>query len=241
MPTNNAKARILLKQNKAKVITIKPFTIQLLYETNKYTQPITLGIDSGYLHIGFSTICKGKELISGEIELLKNIKERNEERTMYRRNKRNRLRYRKPRYNNRKIKKGWLAPSIQHKLDSHIKFIDKLNKILPITKTTIEIANFDIQKINNPDIQGEEYQQGEQMGFWNLREYILHRDNHKCQNPNCKNKDESPILEIHHIKYKSNGGTDTPNNLITLCTKCHTTPNHKKVNSYMNGNLINQK
>jgi len=230
MPTNNAKARILLKQEKAKVITIKPFTIQLLYETNKYTQPITLGIDSGYLHIGFSAICKGRELISGEIELLKNIKKRNEERTMYRRNKRNRLRYRKPRWNNRtKSKpKGWLAPSLQHKLDSHIRFIDKLNKILPITKTTIEIANFDIQKIKNPDIQGEKYQQGEQMGFWNLREYILHRDNHKCQNPNCKNKDESPILEIHHIIFKSNGGTDTPNNLITLCTKCHTTPNHKK-------------
>jgi len=228
MPTNNAKARILLKQEKAKVVTIKPFTIQLLYETNKHTQPITLGIDSGYLHIGFSAICKGKELISGEIELLKNIKERNEERAMYRRNKRNRLRYRKPKFNNRKRKEGWLAPSIKHKLDSHIRFIDKLNKILPITKTIIEIANFDIQKIKNPDIKNVEYQQGEQMGFWNLREYILHRDNHKCQNPNCKNKDENSILEIHHIKYKSNGGTDTPNNLITLCTKCHTTPNHKK-------------
>ena len=231
MPTSNAKARILLKQKRAKVKEIKPFTIQLTYKTKtEYTQPITLGIDSGYNNVGFSAITSDRELISGELKLLQGMKERLLERARYRKIRRSKLRYRKARFNNRtKSKpKGWLAPSLQHKLDSHIKFIDYLYSILPITRCVVEIANFDIQKIKNPDIQGEEYQQGEQMGFWNLREYILHRDNHKCQNPNCKNKDKKQILEIHHIKYKHLGGTDSPNNLITLCTKCHTSQNHKE-------------
>jgi len=229
MPTSNAKARILLKEKKAIVKTIKPFTIQLNYNTTEYTQNITLGIDSGYLNIGFSAITEKKELIVGEVKLLKGIKERIYEKSSYRRIRRQRLRYRKARWNNRtKSKpKGWLAPSLQHKLDSHIKFIDSLYRILPISKCIIEIANFDIQKIKNPDIQGKEYQQGEQLGFYNLREYILHRDDHKCQNPNCKNKDINPILELHHLNYRSNGATDRPSDLITLCTKCHTSENHK--------------
>ncbi|NFH40754.1 RNA-guided endonuclease IscB [Clostridium sporogenes] len=231
MPCTPAKARILLKQNKAIVKELKPFTIQLTYKTKtEYTQEITLGVDSGYNNVGFSAITNDKELLVGEIKLLQGMKERLSERAMYRKQRRSRLRYRKPRWNNRiKSKpKGWLAPSLQHKLDSHIKFINYLYSILPITKCIVEIANFDIQKIKNPDIQGEEYQQGEQLGFWNLREYILHRDNHKCQNPNCKNKSKNPILEVHHIKYKSLGGQDSPSNMITLCNKCHTSPNHKK-------------
>ncbi|MGL4991818.1 MAG: RNA-guided endonuclease IscB [Sarcina sp.] len=231
MPTSNAKARKLLKQNKAKIKNLKPFTIQLNYKTETdYTQEITLGIDSGYANVGFSAITKEKELIVGELKLLQGMKERLLERARYRTIRRSRIRYRKPKWNNRiKSKpKGWLAPSLKHKLDSHIKFIDYLYSILPITNSTIEVANFDIQKMNNDEISGVEYQQGNMLGFWNLREYILHRDNHKCQNPNCKNKGKEQVLEIHHIKYKSLGGTDNKNNLITLCNKCHTSPNHKK-------------
>lgn len=230
MPTSNAKARILLKQKKAIVKNLKPFTIQLNYETTKYTQTITLGIDSGYNNIGFSAVTDKKELIVGEVKLLQGMKERLLEKARYRKIRRSRLRYRKPRWNNRTNSKpqGWLAPSLKHKLDSHIKFIDSLYNILPITKTIVEIANFDIQKMKDDTISGVQYQQGNMLGFWNLREYILHRDGHKCQNPNCKNKDKEQILEIHHIKYKSLGGVDNPNNLITLCSKCHTSPNHKK-------------
>lgn len=228
MPTTPSKARKLLKEGKAKVLAVKPFTIQLLIATGETKQDITLGIDSGYLNIGFSATTEQKELISGEVKLLEGMSDRITEKLQYRRIRRQRLRYRKPRFNNRKRKEGWLAPSIKHKLDSHIRFINKLKGLLPITRIIIEVANFDIQKIKNPEIQGEEYQQGEQLGFWNLREYILHRDHHKCQNTNCKNKDKSPILEIHHIVFQSNGGTDVSNNLITLCNKCHTPSNHKK-------------
>ena len=231
MPTSNAKARKLLKSKRAKVKNLKPFTIQLLYKTKtEYTQQITLGIDSGYANVGFSAITNQKELIVGELKLLQGMKERLLERSRYRGIRRSRLRYRKARWSNRtKSKpKGWLAPSLQHKLDSHIKFIDYLYTILPITKCVVEVANFDIQKMNNENIKGVDYQKGDMMGFWNLREYILHRDGHKCQNPNCKNKGKEQVLQIHHIKYKSMGGTDNKSNLITLCDKCHTSPNHKK-------------
>ena len=195
MPTTPRKARKLLKEGKAKVITVKPFTIKLLIPTGETKQDITLGIDSGYLNIGFSATTEKKELISGEVKLLAGMSDRIAKKVQYRRIRRQRLRYRKPKFDNRKRKNGWLAPSIQHKLDSHIRFIDKLKSILPITKIIVEVANFDIQKIKNPDIRGAKYQHGEQMGFGNLREYILYRDNHKCQNPNCKNKDTQPILE----------------------------------------------
>ena len=231
MPTKRyAKIRILRKRGLLKIVNTKPFTVQLLYDTKNITQDVTLGIDSGYLNIGFSVITDKQELISGEVKLLKGQKERLKERSDYRKLRRQRLRYRAPRFDNRvsNKKEGWLAPSIQHKLDSHIRFISKLQKILPITKIIVEVANFDIQKIKNPEIEGKLYQEGEMQGFWNLREYILHRDNHKCQNPDCKNKDKEPVLMIHHIVFREKGGTDSPSNLTTLCNKCHTPSNHKK-------------
>lgn len=229
MPTNRyAKVRILLKEKKAKVVNSKPFTIQLLYNTTEYKQTIKLGIDSGYLNIGFSAITEKKELISGEVKLLKNMSERLKEKAMYRKQRRSRLRYRKPRFDNRKRSESWLAPSIQHKFDSHIRFIDKLKKILPITNIVIEVANFDTQLLKNPSIEGTNYQNGEQKDFFNLREYILHRDDHKCQNPNCKSKDKNPVLEVHHIGFWKKDRSNRPGNLITLCNKCHTPKNHKE-------------
>lgn len=137
-----------------------------------------------------------------------------------RRTRRNRLRYRPARFNNRvKSKhKGWLAPSVEQKINTHIQVIKHLYEILPITKLVIETAQFDIQKINNPEIFGEKYQQGEQLGFWNTREYVLFRDNHECQC--CHGKSKDNILNVHHIESRKTGG-NAPNNLITLCETCH--------------------
>lgn len=223
-PTSNAKARKLLKQKRATVKTVKPFTIQLNYKTTEYKQKITLGIDSGYMNIGFSAVTKDKELISGEVKLLANMSERLRDRTTYRRARRSRLRHRKPRWNNRTIPKGWLAPSIQHKLDSHIRFIAKLHNLLPVSETVIEVANFDIQKIKKPEISGDEYQDGEQSDFFNLREYIFHRDGYTCQH--C-GKTHLP-LQVHHIGYWQGDRSDRPGNLITLCVHCHLSSNHKE-------------
>jgi len=115
--------------------------------------------------------------------------------------------------------KGWLAPSIEHKIQTHMTMIRKVHELLPITKTIVETAQFDIQKINNPDISGIEYQQGNQLGFSNAREYVLFRDNYKCQH--CKGKTKDSRLEVHHIIYKSKGGSNKQDNLITLCSSCH--------------------
>jgi len=228
MPTKRyGKVRRMLNSGKAKVVKSKPFTIRLTYETTGHTQPVTLGIDSGYEKIGYSAITEKEELITGEVKLLKGISERLKERSMYRSQRRSRKRYRKPRFDNRKQQEGWLAPSIQHKFDSHIRFIKYLMSILPITETIIEVANFDIQKIKNPTIEGKGYQEGEQYGYRNLREYILHRDGHKCQNPDCKNKSKNPTLEIHHMGFWKGDRSNRPGNLITLCDKCHTPANHK--------------
>lgn len=220
MPCTEAKARKLLKQNKAEIIKYTPFTIQLLFECENKTQEITLGVDAGSRVIGLSATTKDKELYSSEVELRNDIVNLISTRRQNRRTRRSRLRYRKPRFNNRvsRKKKGWLAPSVEHKIQTHIKVIDDVYKILPIDKIIVETASFDIQKIKNPDISGTEYQQGEQMGFWNVREYVLFRDNHTCQL--CKGKSKDKILNVHHIESRKTGG-DSPNNLVTLCETCH--------------------
>lgn len=225
MPTKNfGKVRILLRDKKAKVIQNKPFTIQLLYKSKEYTQPISLGVDSGYSYIGYSAITDKEELASGELTLLKGMSERIEAKAMYRRNRRSRLRHRKPRFDNRtKSKpKGWLAPSLQHKLDSHIRFIGKLKKILPITNTVVEIGSFDPHLLKNPGVSGVDYQKGEQQGFYNTREYIFHRDNHTCQI--CKTKDK--VLQVHHIGFWKGDRGNRPANLMAICTTCHIPKNH---------------
>ena len=134
--------------------------------------------------------------------------------------------YRQPRFLNRKKPEGWLAPSIQHKLDSHIKIINKVKELLPITKIVIEVAAFDIQKIKNPEISGIEYQNGVQKDSWNVREYVLHRDNHTCQA--CKGKSKDKILGTHHLISRQIGG-DSPDNLLTLCETCHDKVTRKKL------------
>ena len=221
MPTeSHAKVRILLKQGKAKVVHSCPFTIQLLYSSTNYTQKVTLGVDSGSKHIGLSATTKDKVLFESDVELRNDIVDLLSTRRELRRSRRGRkLRYRKPRFNNRRRSDRWLAPSVKQKVDSHITMIAKVHKILPISNIVVEVASFDIQKIKNPTICGVDYQQGEQLDFWNVREYVLFRDGHTCQC--CKGKSKDKILNVHHIESRKTGG-DAPNNLITLCETCHT-------------------
>lgn len=221
MPTeNHAKVRVLLKQGKAKVVNNCPFTIQLLYSSTNYTQYVTLGVDAGSKHIGLSATTDDRELYAADVELRNDIVKLLATRRASRRSRRNRkTRYRKPRFNNRRRDKGWLAPSIKEKIGTHLKVVDDTCKLLPVSKIIVETASFDIQKIKNPDVKGTDYQQGEQLGFWNVREYVLFRDGHKCQC--CKGKSKDKILNVHHIESRQTGG-NAPNNLITLCETCHT-------------------
>lgn len=221
MPTTrHGKVRRLLKSNKAIVINLCPFTIQLTYATSGYKQEVVLGVDAGTKHVGLSATTKSKELYASEIILRSDIVELLSSRRESRRRRRNRLRYRKPRFMNRiKTKKEeWVAPSVRQKIDSHLKIIGFVYSILPISKLIIEVAQFDIQRIKNPEISGKEYQEGDQLGFWNVREYVLARDGHKCQH--CRGKSKDSILNIHHIESRKTGG-NSPSNLITLCETCH--------------------
>ena len=163
MPCSPSKARKLLKTEKAKVVKIEPFTIQLLFGSSGYKQEITLGVDAGSKMVGLSATTNKKELFSAEAQLRNDIVDLLATRKQNRNKRRNRLRYRKPRFLNRvkNKKEGWLAPSIKHKIQTHLTVIANVRKILPMSKIIVEVASFDIQKIKNPDIQGKEYQQGD--------------------------------------------------------------------------------
>ena len=221
MPTKrHGKVKHMLRSGLATVKIRTPFTIQLTYESETFVQPVTLGVDAGSKTVGLSATTEREELYASETQLRTDIVELLSARRAFRRTRRNRkTRYREPRFLNRtrSKNKGWLAPSIENKIHTHLSVVKKVCAILPISKIVVEVAAFDIQKIKNLEIQGAEYQQGDQLGFWNTREYVLFRDGHKCHGkPGCKEK----ILNVHHIESRATGG-DAPNNLITLCEQCH--------------------
>ena len=221
MPCSPAKARLLLKEKKAVVMRRTPFTIQLTQATGETVQPVKLGVDAGSKFIGLSASTDKAELYASEVELRTDVVDLLSSRRELRRARRNRkTRYRAPRFDNRvhSKNKGWLAPSVENKINAHLSRVDAVRQLLPVTKIVVETASFDIQKIKNPDIEGADYQRGEQLGFWNVREYVLFRDNHKCCH--CHGKSKDPILNVHHLESRQTGG-DAPNNLITLCETCH--------------------
>lgn len=205
MPCQPRKARLLLKQGKAKTVKRTPFTIQLLYGSSGYTQPVSLGVDAGTKTVGLSATTEKKVLFEAEAQLRTDIQELLATRSQFRKARRSRsTRYRQARFLNRKKLKGWLAPSVQHKVDSHLKLVRLMHEILPVVKVTVAVAQFDTHLLKNPHISGTDYQQGEQMGFWNVREYVLFRDNHTCQY--CFGKKKDPVLNVHHIESRKTGG-----------------------------------
>jgi len=219
MPCQPRKARLLLQEGKAKVIKRIPFTLQLLYGSSGYTQQVALGIDAGTQHIGVSATTEQTVLFEAHVHLRTDIQTVIATRRQFRRGRRSRkTRYRQARYRHRKKPQGWLAPSVEHKVAAHLKAIEVVQAILPISNTTIEVAQFDLQKIRHPDIEGTDYQQGPQLGFWNVREYVLFRDGHRCQW--CQGTSKDPVLNVHHIESRKTGG-NSPDNLITLCESCH--------------------
>jgi len=219
MPCQPSKARLLLKAGKAKVVKMVPFTLQLLYGSSGFKQEVSLGIDAGTQHIGVSATTERAVLFEAEVKPRTDIQEGLSTRRQFRRVRRNRkTRYRQARFLNRKKPEGWLAPSVQHKVEAHLKTMRVVHKLLPISKITLEVAQFDLQKLRNPDIEGKGYQDGPQLGFWNIREYVLWRDHHTCQW--CFGTSKISILNVHHIESRKTGG-DSPDNLITLCETCH--------------------
>jgi hypothetical protein len=170
----------LLEAGKAKVISRTPFTIKLHYGSTGYVLPIIAGMDTGSKTIGCAAIANGKVIYQSEVKLRTDVSKKMQQRAMYRRTRRGRkCRYRPARWANRASMRanGRLAPSIRSKVDSHLREKKQVEAILPITHWKVETASFDIHKITNPDVVGIEYQNGKQKDYYNIKAFILNRDN----------------------------------------------------------------
>lgn len=220
----HGKVRRLLNSKKAKVVKSCPFTIQLLFETETNVTDLRLGVDTGSGKFSCAVVNpKNEVLYLSEVKVRNDISKKMKRRANYRRNRRNRkLRYRPSRFNNRKnsIKKNRFSPTMKSKLMSHIREIEYIMSILPISQVIIETAKFDTTLLNHKGQAFNRhwgYQKGLNYGFKNAQAATFHRDGYTCQY--CKKKNGT--LHAHHIIYRSNGGKDTMDNLITLCESCH--------------------
>ena len=227
MPTSRfGKVRRLLKEGKAKVVRRETFTIRLLYEPETdVVQECYCGVDTGSRHIGVAVVGNDRVLYQSQTEIRSDIKKKIDSRRQARRSRRSRkTRYRKKRFLNRKnsIKKDRLPPSVKHKIQAHIDEIEFCKKILPVSDLILEVSQFDTTLMKSPSLISEKikhwgYQHGFNYSYSSRRIAILHRDNYTCQccgKKNCR-------LEVHHIKFRRDGGTDDEENLITLCKECH--------------------
>jgi len=242
MPCSNVIARLLLKQGKAKVKKREPFTIKLTYETTHYTQDLTLGVDTGSGTIGTAVSKNNGDIVyMSEVVVRNDIANKMAQRAKYRRDRRNRkTRYRKARWLNRanSIKRDRFSPTMQSKLRSHVREIEYIKSILPITKIVFETGNFDTHLMKNPHLANPKlkhwgYQKGVNYGFENTRAMVLNRDGYICQC--CKGKHKDSKLEVHHIIFRSHGGSDEESNLITLCHTCHKDLHSGKINPKLTG------
>ena len=236
MPCKNVIARLLLKDGKAKVLRREPFTIKLTYESGEYIQPLTVGVDTGSGTIGTAVVDeKNKVVYAAKVIVRNDIKDKIDQRRKYRRNRRNRkTRYRKARFLNRKnsIRTDRFCPTVASKINAHIREIEYIKRILPITRIVLECGSFDPHLMKNPLLANPKirhwgYQRGANYGFANTRAMVLDRDDHTCQL--CKGKHKDSKLEVHHIVFREDGGSDEHTNLITLCHTCHYALHHGEI------------
>lgn len=243
MPTmRHGKVRNLLKEGRAKVVRRCPFTIKLLYDSTYYTQDLTLGIDTGSGTAGAAVSdSNGNIYYASEVTLRNDIKGKMDARRKYRRNRRSRkTRYRAKRFLNRgnSRRDGRFSPTMTSKLASHEKEIRFVKSILQITRLVLETGQFDPQLMKNPALANEKirhwgYQKGPNYGFENTRAMILNRDGYTCRY--CRGKHKDSKLEVHHIIFRSQGGSDEADNLITLCHTCHKALHDGEISPGFNG------
>ena len=233
MPTFRlGKVRRLLKDGKAKIVKHHPFTIQLLYDSKTNTQPIEICEDVGYNYIGISVKSEFHEYVSVQYDTLQDEKEHHDDCRKYRRTRRNRLRYRQARFDNRKRDDGWLAPSLEHKKELNVNVIKMYCEVMPITHAIVEVGSFDTMLVKaieegKATPESADYQKGPRYKLATLREAVFYRDNYTCQVCGCK-ANEGAILHVHHMFYWKGRHGNSLSELITVCEKCHTPANHQK-------------
>lgn len=230
-PVPPGQARRLLKLGKAAVKRRFPFTIILKYPiAHPKTQTYQLKIDPGSKTTGLA-ILQGNEVIWGA-ELThrgQQVKNDLESRSSHRANRRNRkTRYRKPRFLNRTRKPGWLPPSLQSRIENILTWVNRICKYVTITGISQELVKFDTQAMQNPEISGKQYQQGELAGY-EVREYLLEKWGRKCAYCNALNVP----LEVEHIQAKSRGGSDGVSNLTIACRDCNQAKENRDIKDFL--------
>lgn len=223
MPTSRlGMVRRWLKSGQATWYGNSRKTIQFVRPITTYTQKLTLGVDTGF-HLGLSVVGNHREYYSAE-SIRKSEKDKLTTRRELRRTRRNRLRYRQARFNNRRRKANWLAPSIQHRLDFTIKEIKRVYNFLPVTNLVVEVATFDNQKLLNSKIKPWEYTQGKMHGYKSVKDYLLARDNYR----DALDGRQYPAsqLRVHHVVQRKDGGTNQTDNLVLLSDVHHNQANH---------------
>lgn len=217
-PCKPSTARRLLNAGKAAVFRRYPFTIILKKEVTATPEPLTLKIDPGSKVTGFALLQNDQVLFGAELTHRgQSIKTNLETRRGIRRSRRHRhTRYRQPRFLNRVRPKGWLAPSLQHRVDTTLTWVNRLRRVAPIGEIVQELVRFDLQQLENPEISGIEYQQGTLLGC-EVREYLLNKWDRKCAYCGAENVP----LQVEHIHPRSKGGTNRISNLALACEPCN--------------------
>ncbi len=217
MPTTPRRARLWLTAKHARVVSREPFTVQLCFETTTYTQPATVGVDTGSQTVGIAATANQEVVFQAEMHLRTDISEKLTQRRQYRRTRRSRkTRYRAARWANRRRPSGWLPPSLRSKAEATIKAVRFLARLLPIGQINVELGSFDTQKMQNPEVSGVSYQQGQLQGYL-LREYLLQKWQRQCAY--CKTS--GVPLQVEHLIPKSRGGSDRASNLVIACDACN--------------------
>ena len=233
MPCHPARARELLKNGRAKVFRRYPFTIILLDREGGDVQPVTLKIDPGSKTTGLALVAdskRGKRVVwAGELNHRgEQIKAALLSRKQLRRGRRSRkTRYRQPRFDNRRHAEGWIPPSLQSRVDNVLTWAGRLSRFIPICNISMELVKFDTQAMQNPEINGVEYQQGVLMGY-EVREYLLEKWGRKCAYCGATNMP----LEIEHIIPKSRGGSNRASNLTLACNACNQCKGNQKAEEF---------
>ena len=218
-PISPARARELLTKQKAAVFRTYPFTLILKHAVDKPTpRPLIIKLDPGSKFTGIAILDEDKVIWASELEQRGwQIKDSLESRRSLRRSRRNRkTRYRQPRFDNRKRPDGWLPPSLMHRVLTVETWVKRLCRYAPITQIAMELVKFDTQKMQNPEVDGAEYQQGELAGY-EVREYLLEKWGRKCAY--CDK--EGVPLQVEHIHPRSKGGSNRVSNLTLSCERCN--------------------
>jgi 5-methylcytosine-specific restriction endonuclease McrA len=233
-PTHPARARKLLRSGKASVFKRYPFTIVLhgRERENSTVLPCRLKIDPGAKTTGLA-ILQGNTVIWAA-ELVHRgfaIRDALTARRQLRRSRRNRkTRYRAARFNNRRRPKGWLPPSLMSRVENILTWVRRLSKVCPITAISQELVRFDTSSMQNPEISGVEYQQGELAGY-EVREYLLEKFNRQCAY--CGTKDVR--LEVEHVTPRSQGGSNRVSNLAIACQPCNQAKGNQDIRDFLSG------